>query len=164
MRFADDRSDGYQSYASVIDGGMPAGGRTRSFDKRSRYDISDKFDIIKPDIINAGIAFDVSNDDGRGFRTDTLTSTATRRELRSTSDGLSRKVTAETSKEIHLSEETAHILKLGYTFTWEKSRSKRFGRHRQSGHRHDQYLQFYQQLQYPQGGSKSYARYPETPG
>lgn len=124
MRFADDRSDGYQSYASVIDGGMPAGGRTRSFDKRSRYDISDKFDIIKPDIINAGIAFDVSNDDGRGFRTDTLTSTATRRELRSTSDGLSRKVTAETSKEIHLSEETAHILKLGYTFTWEKSRRK----------------------------------------
>ena len=76
MQFESSHSDRYRSYASVVDGGTPVGGRTRSFDKQSRYAIADH---LRWDIPGGGLEcnFDMS-DDGRGFRTDTLTSTATR--------------------------------------------------------------------------------------
>lgn len=124
MRFADDRTDGYRSYASVVDGGTPVGGRTRSLDKRSRYDISDDLQFqLYP--FQVGIRSDISNDDGRGFRTDTLTSTSTRRELRSTSLGLSRKIEASFSGSIDLSKETANYLRYSYSYKWDKSRQQK---------------------------------------
>ena len=124
MRFSDDRSESYRSYASIVDGGTPVGGRTMNRTKTTGYDISDR---LRWDIIGFNIRgnFDVSNSDGTGFRTDTLTSTATRRELRSTSDGLSRKFTGEISKSIYLSEDEADILDFAYTFTWEKSKQRK---------------------------------------
>lgn len=124
MRFADEWSDGSRSYASIVDGGAPVGGRTRHFDKRSTpYDISDKLSIRHRNF-NVAATFDASNSDGRGFRTDTLTSTATRRELRSSSDGLSRKATVDVSTGINLSQEKASKLEFGYSFVWDKSRRK----------------------------------------
>ena len=118
MQFESSHSDRYRSYASVVDGGTPVGGRTRSFDKQSRYAIADR---LRWDIPGGGLEcnFDMSDDDGRGFRTDTLTSTATRRELQSTSDGLSRKVTA-----YMLSEEKFNYLSFFYKYTWEKAVGK----------------------------------------
>ena len=123
MRFVDDRSEGYRSYASVVDGKTPVGGQTRSTDKRNGFDISDQLNFAQN---NFGLAatLDISNDDGRGFRTDTLTSTATRRELRSTSLGLSRKVTASASYRINLSKEVSNILDFKYSYAWEKSRRR----------------------------------------
>ena len=123
MRFSDDRSEGCRSYASVVDDGAQVGGQTRSLDRRNRYDISDR--LLIRHFIYFDVTFDVSNNDGTGFRTDTLTSTATRRELQSTSDGLSRKVTANLAKKIMLSEEKYNYLDFSYTYTWEKSRRKK---------------------------------------
>ena len=123
MRFSDDRSEGYRSYASIVDGGKSVGGQSRNFDRRNRYDISDRL-LIKR-FIYFDATFDVANDDGTGFRTDTLTSTATRRELHSTSDGLSRKFTGKISKGIYLSEDKADILNFTYTYTWEKSKQRK---------------------------------------
>lgn len=123
MRFADDRSDSYRSYVSVVDGGTPAGGRTKNLSKGNEYEISEGL-IWDLGWFDFNGTADFTNNDGQGFRTDTLTSTATRRELRSTSDGLSRKVTAEISKSIDLSKERANYLNFAYTYTWEKSRRK----------------------------------------
>lgn len=64
------------------------------------------------------------SDDGRGFRMDTLTSTATRRELQSTSDGLTRRVTAYVFEQIMLSEEKFNYLSFSYKYTWEKAVGK----------------------------------------
>ena len=124
MQFENSHSDSYRSYASIVDGGTPVGGRTRSFDEQNRYVISDRllWDISG---VNVECNFDLSNSDGRGFRTDTLTSTATRRELNSTSDGLSRKATASLSKRIMLSKEKYSYLDFSYTYIWEKSRRKK---------------------------------------
>lgn len=124
MQFENSHSDRYRSYASVVDGGTPVGGRTRSFDKLSRYAIADR---LRWGIPGGGLEcnIDISDDDGRGFRTDTLTSTATRRELQSTSDGLSRKVTAYVFEQIMLSEEKFNYLIFSYKYTWEKSRRKK---------------------------------------
>lgn len=123
MRFSNDCSEGYRSYASIVDGGTPVGGQTRSLDRRNRYDISDRLLIRR--FIYLDASFEVANDDGTGFRTDTLTSTATRRELNSTSDGLSRKATAYLAKKIMLSKEKYNFLNFSYTYTWEKSRRKK---------------------------------------
>lgn len=124
MRFADDRSDGYRSYASVVDGGSPVGGQTHSFDKRNRYDILDRLSFTRR-TFSIDAALNVSNDDGQGLRTDTLTSTATRRELRSTSLGLSRKVTANALYRIDLSKDVSNSLGFEYSYTWEKSRKRK---------------------------------------
>lgn len=123
MRFADEWSDGSRSYASIVNGGTPVGGRTRNFDERSPYDISDRLSI-QHRYFYLTATFDAANSDGRGFRTDTLTSTATRRELRSSSDGLSRKATVQVSTGINLSQEKASKLNFGYSFDWDKSRRK----------------------------------------
>ena len=125
MQFENSHSDRYRSYASVVDGGTPVDGRTRSFDKQIRYAIADH---LRWDIPGGGYVecnFDMSNDDGRGFRMDTLTSTATRRELQSTSDGLTRRVTAYVFEQIMLSEEKFNYLSFSYKYTWEKSRRKK---------------------------------------
>lgn len=117
MQFENSHSDSYRSYANIVNGGAPVGGWTRNFNKQSRYAISDR---LLWDIPGGGYVecnFDMSNDDGRGFRMDTLTSTATRRELQSTSDGLSRKMTAYVSKHIILSEEKYNYLDFSYTYT-----------------------------------------------
>ncbi len=119
MRFADTRSDSYQSYMSMVNNGIPVGGTTQTFNKMNRYNISERFYTWR--LIDLNITFDMSNDDGSGFRTGTLTSTATRRELQSTSDGLSRKMTADISKRISLSEKNYNFLDFSYTFTWEDS-------------------------------------------
>lgn len=125
MRFSDNCSEAYQSYASIIDGGTPAGGQTRSLDRLSQYDISDVLHIYGIPHHSLSLRSDISNNDGTGFRTDTLTSTATRRELSSSSYGLSRKIVAEFSGTIHLSREEANNLRYFYTYTWEKSRRKK---------------------------------------
>ena len=42
MQFENNHSDTYHSYASIVDGGTPVGGRARNFNKQSRYAISDR--------------------------------------------------------------------------------------------------------------------------
>ena len=125
MQFENSHSDNNRSYASIVDDGAPAGGRTQNSGRQSRYAISDRLSWNSYLGIVVGCNLDISNNDGRGFRMDTLTSTATRRELNSTSDGLSRKVTADVSKNIILSEERYNYLKFSYKFAWEKSRQKK---------------------------------------
>ena len=124
MQFENNHSDTYHSYASIVDGGTPVGGRARNFNKQSRYAISDRlqWNISR---VYVECNFDISNDDGRGFRMDTLTSTATRRELSSISDGLSRKITVDIIKKIMLSEEKYNYLDFAYKYTWEKSHQKK---------------------------------------
>lgn len=123
MRFSDDSSEGYRSYESIVDEGMPAGGQTRSFDKLNQYDISDR--LLISNFIYFDATFNAANNDGSGFRTDTLTSTATHRELHSTSYGLSRKADVRLSKRIVFSEERYNYLDFAYFYIWEKSRRKK---------------------------------------
>ena len=123
MRFEDNRTDGLRSYASIVDAAAPAGGRTASRTDKSPYMISDNL-AFKVYDFHVSASFDASSNDGRGFRTDTLTSTATRRELRSTSTGLGRKVTAGVTKSIFLSEDISRFIDFRYQFTWEKSKQR----------------------------------------
>lgn len=124
MQFEEGRTNNYRSYASIVNGGTPAGGRTQSLDKRNRYDISNRLSWgFGADRIV--VTTDIANSDGRGFRTDTLTSTAARRELRSTSDGLSRKIDAEIRKTFFLSDSYTNVLTFIYNYKWEKSRHKK---------------------------------------
>ncbi len=123
MNFSDDSKEGYRSYESVVNNVTSAGGQTRSFDRQNRYDISDK--LLIQNFIYLDATFNVSNADGTGFRTDTLFSTATRREMESTSYGLSRKATAHLTKKIVFSEEKYNFLDFSYFYTWEHSRRKK---------------------------------------
>ena len=123
MRFENNASDNYRSYASEMDGGSPVGGQTRNRNKQSKYDLHERLVLFPMNFYIQG-EFDLSNNDGSGFRLDSLTSTATQRILQSSSDGLSRKVSAQISKSIMLSDDLTNKLELGYSFVWEKSRKK----------------------------------------
>ena len=123
MRFEDNSTDNLRSYVSIVDAATPAGGRTASRTDKSPYTISDNLSFKIYDF-RVSASFDASCNDGRGFRTDTLTLTATRRELRSTNTGLGRKVTAGVTKSIFFSEDISRYIDFRYQFIWEKSRQR----------------------------------------